>query len=355
LEDLDLLLSRNCAPQPVVTYLPGWRETSVQRMTLSNGVKVNFKRTCYGSTRFALSLVFHGGKALGVSPSEFAGTGSDRECEWRRLCPLAAQAWVRGGLKRSRPLQVEKYCRHWDLSVEAYCSPEQLVLQMEGPRDSFNSSLKLAHALVAAPGFEADTVAALRSEWTEIMSARAKNLDRRVQEKLVEMLLQDETERLSDSYCKNDIDLAEPNTLSACIASLTGAVHPEVCLSGSLEPAEVEDLVKKYMGTLPTGPQNLSTAHLKERFILNWTGRRTAFTLFVPSSTVQSRIGIAFPTVGRWGTFQDSISEYEWEARLEGRGLNGVLFISRCLDIAARILRIRLTRVLSRQVKTKSC
>ena len=269
----------------------------VQRR-LSNGVRVNYCATDNEPRAAMLRVVAPGGRAR--EPAEAGPAGAGAVAVGTRAL---SEVGTVGHWRRD---QVELFCISRLITSQIECDEEFVFMDAHFAvgDGGLKAVLEMAHLLLAAPAWEEGAAERARQVYLSHARSLDKSLERAASDRVVTAMLGGDG-RFVDARA-DDVSALTLDGMRSAVGAQLDPATVEVNLVGDFDPAAVDDLLLRYLGTLKPGPPPGAGPALPDRPARVARGappslRRQIWHL--PDSDERAIAYIAGAAPCRWGAF----------------------------------------------------
>lgn len=213
---------------------------------LSNGIRLNYRPTKNEPKAGFIRVTGKGGRML--EPLEAGPQGAG--CVAVGIRTLAES----GGLGPWSREEVEVYCLSNLVSGNMDADAEYVIMDFHYSMGSegLSSAMQVVHLILKDPHWQASALDRAKKMFVSQARSLEKSLERATSDRILGAMM-DPDRRFRDPT----VEQVEALTLEGCRAVLMDQLRPEnieVSISGDFEPAELEDMCLKYLGTVPSRP-----------------------------------------------------------------------------------------------------
>ncbi|KAK3240438.1 hypothetical protein CYMTET_49716 [Cymbomonas tetramitiformis] len=272
--------------------------TGVKLLELSNGVRVNYRRTENEPSAAMVRMVARGGRAMEDLEAGPMGFGSVA-VGVRTL----SEAGTVGGWERE---QVELFCLHHLINCVLEADEEFTAMDFHFAvgEGGMRAVLELLHLILESPRWDPSALDRSKQLYLNHYRAQQKSLERATAAKLMDAMLSRDR-RFLDPTPEEVSMLTLDGVRDMVQAQLFGG-NLEISIVGDFDEAEVEECVLNFLGTIRSGPPQLTNSSPPEAPIeLNLSVpadsplRRQR--LLLQDSDDRACAYVAGPAPNRWG------------------------------------------------------
>jgi len=272
---------------------------------LSNGLRVGAASTPVESQRGHLRILVPGGriaeKKLGLKNGAMA---------------VGARAMQEGGaFGRFSRNQVELFCVDKLLMVEINCNEEFLTFDFVFPTNEVGSimgekaitgteaALQIARAIVGNElVWENDALSRSKNHLISTHESLMKNLEGSATEKLMGEMTSNDARFVS--VCKDDVEAVTLEDAKVACSSQLKPSQMEISIAGDFDINETLELVRKYLGTIPSG-EEADTGANDGDYNIPVVGKAIDLEVEITDSDPRAVAYVAGAAPNRWGYFSD--------------------------------------------------
>lgn len=210
-------------------------ESSVVMRQLSNGMKLNYKKTEFQPHQCSIQIVVRGGRS--VEPQDQRGD-----------IDLALNTLIQGGVKGYPPDVIQKFCSLNTIKTSVTVNSEYLMLKMKQSASKLDRALELLHLYLTCPVMQPRIFARLKINYLEEYDKYTKNIDDFAYDSFKHKLFGSDSRFVKPS--KKQIASMTLEDANEILSSIFHAKNIEINVVGDFSPEQLEDSVLKYMGTV---------------------------------------------------------------------------------------------------------
>jgi predicted Zn-dependent peptidase len=222
-------------------------DTGITQRRLSNGLRINYCATDNEPRAAMLRVVAPGGRSRegGGAGSPGGGPGSVA-VGTRALSEVGTVgAWRRD--------QVELFCIARLITSQLECDEEFVFMDAHFAvgDGGLKAVLEMVHLLLAEPAWEEGAADRARQVYASHARSLDKSLERATSDRVVSAMLGGDRRFVDAS--PEEVNALTLGGMRAAVGAQLAPQHVEVNLVGDFDPADVDDLVLAYLGTLAPG------------------------------------------------------------------------------------------------------
>eukprot|EP01039_Chlorochromonas_danica_P002675 gene2675-2920_t len=325
---------------------------NVVQRRLSNGVKVNLHTLPTESQKAHVRMLVPGGRL------------TEKKSELGSIL-LGCRTMQEGGafLDMTRE-EVELFCIDHLVMVEITANEESIIFDFQtvttpgpgGKVTGIEASMQVAHIILTDFKFENDAFVRAQQAYHEQFDSIVKGLESACMESLLYSLTGGDGRLLTPNHHQVD-----GLSLDICKQAVRDQLRPdnvEVTISGDLTIAEQEQLVLKYLGTVPhpthptthpMSPPIVSHAVEKQSLSVHTLGGRQQLGVYLPDSDERAMGYLAGPAPNKYGVLSDGRNLADELVQASGGKKEGrwehPLFASAAMQIVQEVANRRLFSV----------
>ncbi|PRP78188.1 putative zinc protease [Planoprotostelium fungivorum] len=295
----------------------------IQLKRLSNGIRLNMKKTQFDARWVTLKVVCRGGR-------------SQEEKKNRGACHQGLHTLMTGGAAGKSSEELGKYMNFHGIYIDSSVSLEFVTMEMSFSvsHDGTQRALQLLHVMFTEPNF--DVKAFLRSQ--KIYASRLEDLETDVEHisynNMLQSLLLDEGGDSNLNFCQIAREDYEAMTLEVAreyILNQLTTDNMEVIVVGDYED-NMEESLLRYLGTIPPSE---SKVEKRSRIPLDFAKEEVIKTECVVDEEERGHTYIGFPSINRW-----SVVPHHMKSELPLSGQPS--YYVRILSVLCRLIENRL-------------
>ena len=329
-------------------------EGKLVRFTLSNGVRVAYRRNSARPQEFRMRVSAVGGRAL-----------ETREQHGHAVA--GAALWINGGAGEHPAEVVSRFASMHQLSYDCSCGAETLsfdLLVHTTVDQAIERAMSVLWLYLAHPLMDSRALDRFKTRIQRSEQSLPKSVERTTTLELVRCLFTEESQWRLAELPYHVAEKIEIDQVKSLLARQLVPSNLEVAISGDFDPAELEAGLVRYCGILGVDDDARASAapawHGREDevFRLHYgAGSRVGSAAHITDDTERAYVLMAFPTVNRWGRLVASAPGGVELDLVGGKSLKLVpstisagaggsycadMHVSRCMSVANDIISNRL-------------
>eukprot|EP00742_Colponemidia_sp_Colp-10_P007579 GILJ01008170.1.p1 GENE.GILJ01008170.1~~GILJ01008170.1.p1 ORF type:complete len:1161 (-),score=175.55 GILJ01008170.1:1939-5382(-) len=285
-------------PEPVVTE-NGPRLTDISTgivcLKLSNGIRINYKKTSCEPNQCEIYLCARGGQAL-----ESADT--------QGCTDIGLRTMLTGGAGGLSVLTLSKLCLLWGASIHSGVESDHIWVQLgvSVSDGGLHRAFQLLHVYLRRPHWDESAFERVRHDAMLDKQHYATNLERKTYDSLLLNATNGDARFVEPTL--SSFQHMTLQTARATVERLLVSGNMELSVVGDIDPPELEQVLLKYVGTLPnTGPLHVPAGMIETdsfRFPIHQTSTHTA--QYIEDDAERAVIYLLLPFCNRFGQFSNT-------------------------------------------------